>query len=115
MSKKTAIIGLALVTALASTWAGQASATTPSGIKAQRVNYSDLDLSRSQDAQVLVRRVWQAAHQVCSINGASDLDRLSRSYHNCVKTAAGKAIAKLNNPVVTAAWEGKPSYEVATK
>jgi UrcA family protein len=115
MSKKTAIIGLALVTALACASAGQASANTESGTKAQRVSYSDLDLSRSQDAHVLVGRIWQAANRVCQIDGASNLDRISNGYHRCVKMAATQAVAQLNSPMVTAAYEGKPSFEVATK
>jgi UrcA family protein len=113
MSKKTAIIGLALVTALATATAGHAG--TASGTNSQRINYSDLDLSRSQDAKALMGRIWQAANRVCTIQGASAVDRLSSSYHRCVKTAAAQAVAQLNSPMVTAAYEGKPSFQVASK
>jgi UrcA family protein len=117
MFNKTVIASLALTAALASGWVGPASANaaTADGFKSQKVVYSDLDLSRDRDAQKLIVRIHQAAAQLCAIPGDSGMDRLTRSYQHCVRTASAKAVAGLNNPMVTAAYEGQSNIQVATK
>ena len=115
MFKKTAITGLAIVTALAFAGAGQASANTGGGTKSQRVSYAGLDLSQSHDAKVLVGRIQRAASQVCRIDNDSGIDRLSRGYRDCVRMASTNAVSDLNSPMVTAAYQGKSKFEVAAK
>jgi UrcA family protein len=117
MFKKTVIASFALAAALSAGWAGQASAstTTVEGFKSQKVSYGDLDISRDRDAKQLVWRIRRAAADVCSISGDTGMDRLTRSYQRCVRTASAKAVAGLNSPMVTAAAEGRSSFELATK
>jgi len=114
MFKKTTFAGLVLVAALAS---GQAFANThgDDGVNTQRVAYGDLNLSQNSDARKLLDRIHQAASKVCEMPGGSNLDRISNSFRKCVRTASANAIAELNSPVVTAAYEGRSPIEVATK
>jgi UrcA family protein len=114
MLQKTTLTGLALVAALAS---GPAFANThdEAGPSSARVSYGDLDLSQGRDAQKLLERIHHAAWKVCSISGDSALDWASSSYRKCVRTASAKAVADLNNPMVTAAYQSRAPIEVAAK
>jgi UrcA family protein len=114
MSKKTMITGLVLVAALAS---GQAFAKSPDdGINSTRVSYGDLNLSQSGDAQKMLERIHRAASRVCSLpGGESPIDQLSNGYRKCVRTASANAVATLNSPMVTAAYQASSPIKVAAK
>jgi UrcA family protein len=113
MFKKTTLAGLVLVAALAS---GPAFASPhDDGFNSTRVSYGDLDLSQSRDAQKLVERIRHAAWKVCETTGGGALDWQSNSFRKCVRTASAKAVAELNNTMVTAVYEGRSPVEVAAK
>jgi len=67
------------------------------------VNYADLDLSKQEDAQKLVKRIRGAAEFVCSPKPSASDAKASDDYTKCVDTAFGNAVAHVDNPLVTAA------------
>ena len=78
------------------------------------VRTSDLDLSRTADARVLLGRVRQAADDVCG--GAPSLGDLAAqgAYRVCMRATMDNAIAKLHAPVVTALYQGPPTAALAS-
>lgn len=72
----------------------------------QVVNYGDLDLSSEAGAKTLLARIERAAKHACVDYPRSSMDR-STNFDACVKNAVGRAVASLNNPVVTALANSK--------
>lgn len=70
------------------------------------VNFRDLDLSLPEDANVLYRRIQGAAKLVCGNPGA---DLIEQSiWRACYRNAISDAVTKVNNPLLTAAYTGRP-------
>lgn len=72
------------------------------GALSLRVSYGDLDLSRPAGAKVMLRRIKNAADQVCG--GKPNLRNLAqaRSYRQCIRESTENAVFALNEPLVTA-------------
>lgn len=88
---------LAMAVLAASLTANFASAATPDdGPKQRVVNFSDLDLSRPQDAHRLYTRIKHAAREVCDNNPSSDL-RLIKLYETCLAKAINDAVAQVQS------------------
>lgn len=82
-----------------------ASATTVDDEASQTVvHYSDLDLSRPQDARRLYARIRRAAHAVCETYQSADLQR-AQAYRQCTDKAMANAIAKVQSAQVAAIAE----------
>ena len=80
-------------------------AAPPEGVRSVVVHFADLDLSRSEGAAVLYQRLDGAAKAVCA-----PLDRdLARytAFKACVKGALSTAVAKVDQPALTAYYEEK--------
>lgn len=79
------------------------------------VSYSDLDLSKPSNAQILIDRITDAASSVCRKD--VDVSKLiwSRLYQSCVKEAADRAVAKVDRPIVTALHSGQYQEMMASK
>jgi UrcA family protein len=91
IAKRCALIGMATIAAGLAM--NPASATpTDGGVRSVVVRYSDLDLSRPQDTQVLYSRIKRAAHVVCDdgASGVLDLPRIARR-EACVQQAMTRA------------------------
>jgi UrcA family protein len=94
------IIAMALLAATVS--ANLASATTVDDEARQTVvRYSDLDLSRPEDARRLYGRIQGAARAVCENFRSDDLQR-AQIYKQCLNKAVTDAVAKLQSAQVTA-------------
>ena len=93
-SQRHLLIGCAAL-ALALT-ANLASATTPGDInvKTTVVRYSDLDLSRPEDAHRLYVRIERAAQSVCDAPPVADLPRIQAS-KRCIQQAVSDAVAQV--------------------
>lgn len=99
-AKRYALVGMAMLAAALT--ANLASAQTPSNEPRQAiVKYSDLDLSRPNDAHVLYRRIKQAARAVCDSYPNSDL-RLLREYEMCLTNAVNDAVDQVQSVQVAA-------------
>jgi UrcA family protein len=71
----------------------------------QTIGYGDLDISNVQGAKILVKRIRQAAEQVCET--PAGLGETSIQKHlNCVRDTVKETVASLNNPVVSAVYNG---------
>lgn len=100
LAKRHALIAIAALAAALS--ANVASATTLDAEARQTVvRYSDLDLSRPQDARRLYGRILGAAREVCENFRSADLQR-NRIYKQCVGKAVADAVAKVQSAQVAA-------------
>jgi len=100
IAKRYALVGMALLAA--SLTVNLASATTPDdGPKQSVVKFSDLDLSRPQDAHRLYSRIKHAARNVCDNYPSSDL-RLLAMYETCMAKAISDAVAQVQSVQVAA-------------
>ena len=107
-----------LIGALALAMALPAAAQAANAFKASHtvsVRHHDLDLSRSQDARVMMRRLDRAALATCEATGFS-----ARAYREAVRRTAcyqqslNSAVASLNAPAVTALHHRAATISVAS-
>ena len=79
-----------------------AQAAPPPDVPSVVVHFTDLDLSRSEGAAALYRRLKGAAGRVCA---PLDDRRLvqQKNYEACVKDAISAAVVKVNQPTLNAA------------
>lgn len=94
--KSLRYLSIGLVALAASLAANLAAATIPSevDVKTLVVRYSDLDLSKPQDAQRLYERIEHAAWSVCDRYPSTvrDLHTIG-NYKLCIKRAVSEAVA----------------------
>jgi UrcA family protein len=83
-----------------------AHAAPPQDVPSVVVHFADLDLSRSEGASVLYRRLKGAAETVCAPFDDRDLARHMR-FQACVENAISTAVAKVDRPALTAYYENK--------
>jgi UrcA family protein len=70
------------------------------------VRFADLDLSHSQGVTVLFQRLKTAAETVCASQNGRDLGSQTR-YKVCWQSALGTAVAKVDQPALTAYYRAK--------
>jgi UrcA family protein len=85
-----------------------ASAAEPdSQVPATRVSLAGLDLAHAQGAELLYARIRSAARQVCEPVAASAPYRFAQlEERNCVEQSIGRAVAKVDSPLLTAVHHG---------
>jgi UrcA family protein len=90
-----------------------ASADTVVNVKSETVRYDDLRLISAVGAAVLYGRLRGAAERAC---GALDgkTPQLASRYRACVDDAVSKAVADVNEPVLTKYFESKRSAPTPT-
>ena len=90
-----------------------AHAAPPSEVPSVVVRFADLDLSRSEGARVLFRRLQGAAETVCA---PLDDRQLARHMHflACVRSAISAAVSKVDQPALTTYYEAKTTGRKAT-
>ncbi len=103
MAKRHAHIGIAAFSALLSAHAASAAAP-PVEYKTTVVNYSDLNLSRSEDVRRLYRRIRFAAGMVCDGKDSKDLE-VHQSYEACRIRAIETSVAQVRSPQLTSIHE----------
>lgn len=94
---------LALVT-LASAAASANPRDTEETVRSEKVNFADLNVSTLAGVNVLYDRITRAARLVCA-----PADELAHhtEYAKCCQTAVDAAIAKVNNPLLTAIHQNR--------
>jgi UrcA family protein len=93
---------IAMAALAAALTADVASATTVvDGAKTAVVHYSDLDLSRPEDARRLYSRILRAARAVCDDFRSPDIQR-NQIYGQCLDKAVDDAVAQVQSAPVTA-------------
>jgi UrcA family protein len=74
----------------------------PAGIgRSEKVRFADLDLNKQADAVILYQRIQRAAEHVCSDLGWPR-PFMQRFYADCRQFAIDDAVARLNQPAVSA-------------
>jgi UrcA family protein len=74
-------------------------------VRSVTVSYRDLDLSSPEGANVLYRRIQAAAREVCGHPGADLLEQ--GIWKSCYRDAIADAVAKVDNPLLTAIHTGR--------
>ena len=72
----------------------------PSGTRSTEVSFRDLDLNTQSGAAKLYRRIQGAALRVCGYEPT--LAQAQSIWHHCVLPTVDAAVAKVNNPLLTA-------------
>jgi UrcA family protein len=105
--------GLAVIVGLWLTGVGTAIAQTAPDYKAsESVSYADLDLSTTDGARTLLRRIDLAAQRVCGPEPShSPLQpHLTAFYGSCVRDSVDVTVARINSPLLSAMnGEQKPA------
>ncbi len=83
-----------------------AHAAPPQDVPSVVVHFADLDLSGSEGASVLYRRLKGAAETVCAPLDDRNLARHMR-FQACVQNAISTAVTKVDQPALTAYYETK--------
>lgn len=109
--KKLIVSALAL--ALAGPAIAQAApANQPISVK---VRHGDLNLERSSDARIMVRRIERAALNACGASDGSVREyRMAIARTACYRETLDAAVATLNVPSVSAAYHARTSFNVAS-
>ena len=97
--------GLGVLVALWLTGVGTAIAQTAPDYKAsEAISYSDLNLSTSDGARTLLRRIDLAAKRVCGPEPShSPLQpHLTAFYERCVTDSVDATVARIDSPLLTA-------------
>lgn len=82
------------------------------------VKYGDLDLSRTDGAATLYRRINQAARMVCApldFRQSALPSGLGDAYKSCLSKAVSGAVSKINNPKFSAYVANKTGSPVTVK
>lgn len=105
LNMKTAI-PCTLLAMLLSSLSAAAAAVEPGEVATRRVNFADLDLTRSAGVAVLYARIKSAAGEVCEPVNARALESVERS-HRCTEQAIARAVADVNAPALTSYYLAK--------
>lgn len=71
-----------------------------------RVSFGDLDLQSEGGARTMLQRIRHAAKSICDFNLDDEWQGRVR-YMRCVRDITQHAVARLNNPLVTALNDGR--------
>jgi UrcA family protein len=93
-----ALVALAGILGSSPGWASPPSVT---------VKFGDLDLNSTAGATTLYHRIHSAAKAVCGTAGTQMVQ--IAQWQGCVKDATSDAIARVNNPLLTSIYTGKPA------
>ena len=90
---------------VAQTAAAQTRVVDPDAVSI-KVSYTDLNLSNPAGAKTLLHRIHEAATDIC---GEPDRDLAALIQNQaCMKATIDRAVASLNDPMVTALNSGQP-------
>jgi UrcA family protein len=91
--------------------ASEASAGPPADARSVAVNYRDLNLATIEGAITLYQRLKGAARTVCE--GPQTGVAAYQEWRSCYQAAMADAVAKVNNPLLTALHRG-PNKDAST-
>jgi UrcA family protein len=80
--------------------------TTDDVTLSRHVNYSDLDVAHDAGVKQLYDRLTRAANSVCGPYDSAEMKKAG-VYANCVQHSLARAVAKVNNPMLTSYYESK--------
>jgi UrcA family protein len=76
--------------------------------RAVKVNYTDLNVDKESGAEVLYRRLQQASKEVCGVESIKSVGGIREiaEQRRCYEDALDKAVANIDNPILTKIHEG---------
>jgi UrcA family protein len=74
-------------------------------IRTETVKFADLNVDTPAGVEVLYRRINSAARRVCGYEAASVY--ANSNWQNCIRPTVDAAVAKVNNPMLTALHTGR--------
>lgn len=83
-------------------------------VPTKTVRFSDLDITKSDGAKVLYRRIRAAARDVCEFSAVTD-PILRMANHACIEKAVDKAVKDVNAPLLTYLRFGSTDVRLASK
>jgi UrcA family protein len=98
---KTAISCALLAMSLISLNSSAGAVEQENGVPSRRVNFADLDLTRSAGVSTLYARIKAAAAEVCEPEIQSIMPAPVQSVRRCREQAIARAIADVNAPALT--------------
>lgn len=114
LSAPVRVVGLALAMAAVSLLANVAAAKEDDGRISAVVNYSDLDLARSEDTARLYARLKYASHKVCFTNDNRNL-RVQARQDACYESALQRAVERVNDAKLSSLHAAEPRIRLARK
>ena len=109
VAKHTALIAIGAAALSLISFAASATAPAPQ----QAVNFADLNLANSRDAERLYRRLRTASTEVCSDFRNGNDARMQERYRSCVNRAVDNAVATIAHPSLTALHATKNEVKLA--
>lgn len=97
----------ALASAIAFGFAAAAPASAASFDRDQRVGYAELNLDQRAGAEVLLRRIEDAANAACGARGGPMPLSERRANRQCVRDRSDRAVARVGHAGVTALYYGR--------
>lgn len=79
-----------------------------------RVRLADLDLASPAGAEAGLRRIHNAAREVCGPDSDSEFFEMRRIHEACMDDVVSRAVDRLGNPVVSALNGGRRSAVMAS-
>jgi UrcA family protein len=113
MTEMTKTVLTTVIAAVLATSAGSALAShvaDPQTVSTV-VRYGDLNLENPEGARTLLSRIRSAARTVCEPEPSSNLVEIDE-WRGCLANATEGAVARVNAPMVTAAFTGKRTGSV---
>lgn len=79
------------------------------------VSYADINLATQSGAEIMLRRIFLAAKQVCGDRAGIRDTAERREIRFCLRVASANAVKEINAPMLTAVFEGRMarSYDFA--
>jgi UrcA family protein len=75
------------------------------------VSYADINLATQTGAEVMLRRIFQAARQVCGDRaGIRDIAE-RREIRFCIRVASANAVNDIKSPMLSALFEGRSARD----
>ena len=101
------LLGLTLSFAIGSAAHAATAPIAQPGVISVAVNTSDLDLSRTDGAKVLLNRLRHAASVACGGRPSSPIDLVAmQDYRACVRTSLDGAVDQVHAPLVASLYRG---------
>jgi UrcA family protein len=98
--------GIVASAVVASGGSNAAQAAEPDNTVAHKVvSFRDLNLNSAEGVEVLYKRIRSAAHDVCADPYRYDLSEFK--LRPCIDDAMSRAIAQVNNPMLTSLYQSK--------
>ena len=79
-----------------------------------KISYAGLDINTESGARTLLKRIENAAGEVCGGEPSNRIDRFQK-FRPCVKDVVQRTVSGINSPTLTAVYGGGSTLALAQK